>query len=173
MKEGTLYKKIQEDKDIFRKNKDTPSLDAIRFIIGEFQRDPKKDYSNGKVKETLRIIRKNMVNSPEPDHLVISFVNVYIGLPVASGDVIEWLKDNDYDKDKIMAQKNPFVIIGILKKAFGERELDGNMVKDVLANIISGVVVDEKPIMVEDCSGLMQDFINDMYPNIDDYIKEV
>lgn len=162
-----LYKRIRDDFDVFRKNRDIPSLGAVRFIIGEIQRDPNKDYSNSNVKKMLKSIRKNMTKSPEPDHLVMSLVDTYVGHPVASGEVIDWLRDNGYDKETVMSQSNPFAIIGILKKAFGDRELDGNMVKDILAKIISGDMVEEKPMMVEDLQGegLMMDLINEMYPD--------
>lgn len=178
-KTGTLYKRMRKDLDIFRQNKDLSSLSAVRFVIGEIQRDPNKDYSNKKVKNTINVIRKNMTKSPEPDHLVISLINTYIGTPVASGEVIEWLEGNGYNAETIQAQKNPSIIIGIIKKsrAFGERDIDGKMVNGILADIISGTIK-EQPVMVEDVQGdgLMKSLLEEMYPDEDvfnDKKKEV
>lgn len=172
--EEILYSRVRKDLDVFRKNKDRPSLDAVRFILGEIQRDPKKNYKDSNVTKIMTLVRKNMSNLEKPDHLVMSLVSTYIGFPVASGEVIEWLHAEGYDKEKIMDQVNPFAIIGILKKAFGSRELDGNMVKDILAKIISDIIVEEKPVMIEDIpgDGLMQSMINEMYPNKDVFGKK-
>lgn len=165
----TLYNKIRDDLKSARKLKDRLLSDAIRFVMGEIQRDPDKDYSNTNVKGIIKAVRKNLSKSPKPDHIVIKLIDSYVGKPVASGEVIEWLVDNNYTPDLIKNQKNPFAIIGILKKEFSDRELDGNMVKGILADMIEGSIKVNTPVTVEDIpkEGLMMSLIKEVYPEAD------
>jgi len=138
-KKVLLYDQIKEDLNIFRKNRDQKSLDALRVVLGELQRNPNKDYSDESVMKQIKSIRKITLKNSKPDYLIVSIIDHYIPEPVATQEIRDWLSSNGYDKDKILSLPKPFILIGIVKKSFDGREVDGNVIKDVIEEILNDV----------------------------------
>lgn len=132
----TLYEEIKKDLNIFRMNRDELSTNMARVLLGEIQRDPKKDYSDENIIKIMRSIRKIQAKQKQPDYALISLIETYLPLPLSSVEIIKWLDDNGYDKAEILKLKNPMQLIGMITKAFSDREVYGDLVKDILDNIL-------------------------------------
>ncbi len=129
--------RIREDKTNFLKNGDKAGSSVASVILGEVQRDPKKDYSDENITKILRGLRKMTLKSPEVDHLLIALVDTYIPPPVSDGDAMNWLFLNGYDKDTIKAMgKRAYSIMGMMKKAFDGREFNTSAIKDLIDEAI-------------------------------------
>lgn len=140
-----IYNQIKYDLKVFRANRDSALLNGVRFIMGEVQRDPDKDYSDKSIQTKLKAVRKGLLKAPTVDHVVVDLIDTYIPMPVSSIEVVHWLEVRGYDAEKLNNLPNPYVIIGQLKPVFGGRDIDGSMVKTIIDKIINGEDVLEKP----------------------------
>jgi len=148
-KKISIYDQIKEDLIIFRKNRDNKSLDSLRIVLGELQRNPNKDYSDKSVLAQLKTIRKVTLKTTKPDYLIVSIVENYLPDPVTKPEIREWLKNNGYNKETISMLKNPMSLIGIIKGTFHDRDIDGNMMKSLINDIINDVDGVKEEILIE------------------------
>jgi uncharacterized protein YqeY len=130
----TLQESIQNDLKKSMKAKDEARTSALRVLIGEFQRQPKKELADG---EVLSIIRKlikaetEMVartKSGSSDYLAV--LEGYVPKQSSEEEIREWMVNNiDFSqfKNKMQAMK-PVM-------AHFSGTADGNMVKKILESL--------------------------------------
>lgn len=147
---GNIKETLDLDRELFRKNGDTNGLYVTGIILGEIQRDPKKNYSDENITKILTSLRKSTMKSisvtpddpdnPNKDHLIIQMIDTYIPPPVSDVEVESWLTSS-YSDDIIRGMgKGAYRIIGEAKKFFDGREINS----DVIKNIIDGVLNEKR-----------------------------
>jgi hypothetical protein len=126
-----LQEKIQQDLRVSMKAKTEARTSALRVIIGEFQRQSKKELSDA---EVLAIIKKLIKNEMEmlarlktqnSEYLVV--LEEYMPRPPTEEEIKAWIGDNiDFGRlqNKIQAMK-PIM-------AHYAGAVDGNTVKKIL-----------------------------------------
>lgn len=145
-KEG-IKEILDNDRDLFRKNGDQNGLYVTGLLIGEIQRDPKKDYSDENITKILIGLRKTTMklieitpddpDNPNRDHLIIQMIDTYIPPPVSDIDVYAWLTSN-YSTDQIRSMgRGAFRIIGQAKKEFAGREFNSTVISDKINEILN------------------------------------
>ncbi len=129
----TLQEKIKSDLKQSMKDKTEARTSAIRVMMGEFQRQPKKELTDT---EVIAIIRK-LIKS-EAETLAIKGVESSDYMQVLEGymprqpsedEITEWIRENiDFSRFKNKMQ----VMKPIMSHFAGMA--DGNMVKKILEN---------------------------------------
>jgi uncharacterized protein YqeY len=130
----TLREQIQNDLKASMKAKTATKTSALRVLIGEFQRQPKKDISD---KEVLGIIRKlikseteTLAKSGETSSEYLEVLEAYMPKQPSDAEIREWIAANvDFSqfKNKMQAMKPIMAHFGSMT--------DGNMVKKILAEM--------------------------------------
>jgi uncharacterized protein YqeY len=130
----TLQERIKDDLKRAMKAKDEARTSALRVLIGEFQRQPKKELADP---EVLAIIRKlikaetemaAMAKSGPSDYLAV--LEGYMPKQVSEGEIRAWVAGNiDFSqfKNKMQAMK-PIM-------AHFAGTVDGNTVKKILESL--------------------------------------
>jgi uncharacterized protein YqeY len=138
---GDIIQTIQNDKNVFRKNRDNNALDRCRLILGEIQRDPNKDTSDENIIKILRQLRKQTLKHPEPDILLVQMIDTYIPPPVSDDEVKSWLYSAGYTQDVIRGMgKKAYSIIGEAKRHFNGRDFNVNVIKFIIDDVIDDIV---------------------------------
>lgn len=133
-----IYQKVMHDVTTFRKSGDTLGLGKAQLVLGEIQRDPKKDYSDENILKLLKVLRKNTLKAQDNDTFLIQLIDTYIPPPVSDEEVKNWFTDH-YDKDDVQAMgKKSMSIIGIAKKYFGDRDINSESLKSLILESING-----------------------------------
>lgn len=120
---------LKDDLKTAMKEGDTVRRDAIRVILGEMARDPKKHLDNLKI---LSLIKK-LIKDEKEGHNDQDFINVCMSYvpPELGKEIIEaWIKENiDFSKynNKMQAMK-PVM-------AHFAGQVDGNVVKAIIGRI--------------------------------------
>lgn len=143
---GNIKDTLDKDRDLFRLNGDQNGLYVTGIIIGEIQRDPKKDYSDENITKILKVLRKMTMkaiastpddpDNPNKDHLIVQMIDTYIPPPVSDVEVEAWLTSSYSDDMLRQMGKGAYRVIGEAKKYFDGREINS----DVIKNIIDGVL---------------------------------
>ena len=128
----TLYEKLKQDLTAAIKAKDESKKDALRVVIGELGRMPKKEPSE---EEILKILQKLLKSEKEllekkgdkssSDFLVI--IESYLPKKASEKEIFEWIGQN-VDLSRF---KNKMQAMGLIMKHFGSTA-DGNTVKKIL-----------------------------------------
>ena len=128
----TLYEKLKQDLTAAIKAKDESKKDALRVVIGELGRMPKKEPSE---EEILKILQKLLKSEKEllekkgdkssSDFLVI--IESYLPKKASEKEIFEWIGQN-VDLSRF---KNKMQAMGLIMKHFGATA-DGNTVKKIL-----------------------------------------
>ena len=126
-----LQEQLRLDLRISMKNKDIPTRDTIRVIMGDMARSPKKELSD---KEVISIIRKLVKNEMEflestnnSSSPFLRAANRYLPTLVTDEVLFKWINDNiDFSlfKNKMQAMKPIMEHFGI--------NVNGNDVKKIL-----------------------------------------
>jgi len=125
----TLQEKIVHD---LRMPNNKAIKKILRIVVGELQRQPKKELSDD---EVVRIIRKLYkaeeelldVGGKPTDPAFLVILGLYLPEEITEERIIEWINDN-IDFSNI---KNKMQAIGIVTKHFGSA-VDGNIVKEII-----------------------------------------
>ena len=130
----TLQEKIKNDLKTSMKAKDEAKTSALRVLIGEFQRQPKKELADG---EVLSIIRKLIkaetemiarAKSGSSDYLAV--LEGYMPKQASEEEIREWMINNiDFSQFKNKMQAMRPVMAHFSGAA------DGNMVKKILESL--------------------------------------
>lgn len=130
---GLITDKIESDKINFLRNGDKVGLGSCKLILGEIQRDPNKNYSNENVTKILQILRKTTLKNPVIDGVLVNLIDTYIPSPVSDTEVKQWLNAMGFTTEKIKEMgKKAFSIIGMCKKHFNNREINTEMIKNII-----------------------------------------
>ena len=135
-----IMSKIQTDKKNFMMNGDKNGIGALRVLLGEIQRDPDKDYSDENATKILRVIRKQTLKNPNPDHLILNLIDTYIEPMVSDIEVEAWMQTAGYTFGSIMRMgKSAYKIIGEAKKHFKGRDFSADHIKTFIEEVLSDV----------------------------------
>lgn len=130
----TLQEKIRQDLKKSMKAKDETRTSALRVLLGEFQRQPKKDLNDT---EVLAIIRKlikseneTLAKSGQRESAYMTVLEGYMPKQADEAEIRQWIDSNiDFSqfKNKMQAMK-PIM-------AHFAGNADGNTVKKILEGI--------------------------------------
>lgn len=125
----TLQEKIRHD----LRNSEDPSLRTIlRIVLGEIDRQPKKELTDLEVE---RIIKKLIKSEEEllesggrgTDPAFMAFLNLYLPRELSDDEIEDWIRENvDFS-----TLNNKMQAIGIVTKNLGSA-VDGNKVKKII-----------------------------------------
>lgn len=129
-----LQEKIHHDLKISMKGKNHAKTSALRVLIGEFQRQPKKELDDA---EVLSIIRKlikaeseMLAQSKTGESDFLTILKGYLPLQAGEEEIKEWIADNiDFSnyQNKLQAMR-PIM-------AHFAGSADGKIVKRILENL--------------------------------------
>lgn len=127
----SLQKKIRDD---LKSETSVDKRNALRVIVGEFQRQKTKILADIEVVKILKTLctqaeeTKKLCHEDMPEQIVyIRTLKSYIPEEVSKEEIINWVKSNvDFTKLK---HKN--MAIGIVTREFGAR-VDGTKVKHII-----------------------------------------
>ena len=127
----SLQETIQAELKTSIKSRDKARTDAVRILIGEFQRQPEKELSDdqviGIIKKLVKSEKELLAASGQDNSDFIVIMEGYLPRQVGEEEVRSWIRDNvDFSqfKNKMQAMKP-------IMAHFGS-SADGNTVKKVL-----------------------------------------
>ena len=130
----SLQETIQAELKTSIKNRDKARTDAVRVLIGEFQRQPEKKLSDdqviGIIKKLVKSEKELLAVSGQKDSGFIEIMEGYLPSQVGEEEIRAWISENiDFSefKNKMQAMKP-------IMAHFGS-SADGNTVKNVLTAI--------------------------------------
>jgi len=136
----SLQLKIKKDLTEALLNKDESTKSILRVLVGEFDRQPKKELSDS---EVIKIIKKLVMNAEEcykykhdvpgvEDNTYIQALNHYLPQKATEEEIIGWIKNNiDFSKFK-----NKMAAMKPIMDNFQGR-VDGSKVKEILQSTFS------------------------------------
>lgn len=130
----TSQERIKKDLVDAIKAKDVDRREALRVILGEFDRQGKKTMTDEEVSGVLRKLakseRETLDLKGEPDSAFIRTVEAYLPQKASDEEIAAYIRENiDF-----AAFKNTMQAMGPIMKHFGERA-DGHAVKRVLQSL--------------------------------------
>ena len=126
----TLQEKIQNDLRKAIKNKDKIGTNNLKVIIGELQRQPKKDLTDEEVIKVIKKLNKLESENPDPDIIYAQTLEYYLPEQMTEESVKEWIIKNidlSQFKNKMQAMKP-------IMKELGE-SADGKTVRRILESL--------------------------------------
>ena len=130
----SLQQQIAADLKTAMKNKDRVRTDAIRVLIGEFQRQPDKELSDqqvaGIIKKLIKSEKELLAASGAQDSGFIEVLEGYLPRQASEEEIREWISSNiDFSEfnNKMQAMK-PIM-------AHFAGNADGNTVKKILLSL--------------------------------------
>jgi len=139
----TLQEQIKKDMVAeYGKAKVNTMLTCYRVIVGEMQREKKKELSDDKVISILRKLEKSEIelieaggcgeDNTDTETLFLKVVRSYLPEPVSAETITKWIDDNvDFSK-----LKNEKQAIGMVMKHFGPTA-DGSIVKQLVIEYVT------------------------------------
>jgi len=131
----TIQKQIKQDLSAAIKAKDRQKKDALRVIMGEFDRLDKKELSdNEAVKVMIKLVKseKELLEKKgiETDSAFISIIENYLPKKASKEEVVQWIRQNiDFSEFK-----NKMQAMSLIMAHFGA-SADGNEVREILQNM--------------------------------------
>ena len=132
----SLQEQIRNDLKVSMKAKTEAKTGAIRIILGEFQRQPKKELSDPEVVAIIRKLVKSETellaasNSKPEDSEYISILEEYLPQQASEADIREWIDANiDFTTFKNQMQAMKPIMAEFAGRA------DGNLVKKILQSL--------------------------------------
>ena len=128
---------LKKDLIAARKAKDTVKKDNLCAVIGEFERQTQKEFSEAEVqqiiKSMIKLEKEKMESVGETTSSLLDFLQTFMPEQVSEEDVKAWIVDNiDFTQFK-----NKMQAMGPIMKNFGN-SVDGKTVKSVLASFNEG-----------------------------------
>jgi uncharacterized protein YqeY len=127
----SLQTRITADLKTAMKNKDRARTDAVRVLIGEFQRQPEKELSDqqvaGIIKKLIKSEKELLAASGREDSGFMEVLESYLPQQASEEEIREWIAANiDFSKfgNKMQAMKPIMTHFG--------GNADGNTVKKIL-----------------------------------------
>ena len=131
----TIQKQIKQDLSAAIKAKDRQKKDALRVIMGEFDRLDKKELSdNEAVKVMIKLVKseKELLEKKgiETDSAFINIIENYLPKKASKEEVVQWIRQNiDFSEFK-----NKMQAMSLIMAHFGA-SADGNEVREILQNM--------------------------------------
>jgi len=118
------------------KNKSKNKKDNLRVILGEIQRDKHKKTDDESILKVLKQLKKLELEKIElfqkecknPSMDFIKQVEKYLPEEVSKEEIITYI-NNNINFSKL---KNKMMAIGIVKKHFSDKNIDGKLVKEII-----------------------------------------
>ncbi len=132
----SLQEQLRSDLKASMKAKTTATTGAIRIILGEFQRQPKKELSDPEVIAIIRKLIKSETellaasNAKPEDSEYISILDSYLPRQATETEIKDWIAANI----DMSTFKNEMQAMKPIMAHFAGRA-DGNLVKSILQNI--------------------------------------
>ena len=129
-----LQEQIKKDLIDAIKAKDAVRKEALRVVLGEFDREDSKDLTDEEVAGVLRKLvkseRETLELKGEPDSGFLRTLEQYLPQMATDEEIVAFIEENiDFSQFK-----NKMQAMGPIMKHFGERA-DGHAVKKVLQNL--------------------------------------
>lgn len=126
-----LQTKIQQDLKIATTSNNVQLRDTLKVIVGEMQRQPKKELNDGEVVKILKSLQKNeqelIKATGQSASSYLTVLSEYIPTELSESDIMKWIGDNvDFS-----SLKNKMQAVGLVTKHFGPL-VDGNVVKKII-----------------------------------------
>ena len=131
----TIQKQIKQDLSAAIKAKDRQKKDALRVIMGEFNRLDKKELSDAEaVKVMIKLVKseKELLDKKgiETDSEFINIIENYLPKKASREEIVQWIQQNiDFSEFK-----NKMQAMSIIMAHFGA-SADGNEVRGILQNM--------------------------------------
>ncbi len=131
----TIQKQIKQDLSAAIKAKDRQKKDALRVIMGEFNRLDKKELSDAEaVKVMIKLVKseKELLDKKgiETDSEFINIIENYLPKKASREEIVQWIQQNiDFSEFK-----NKMQAMSIIMAHFGA-SADGNEVREILQNM--------------------------------------
>lgn len=131
----TIQKQIKQDLSAAIKAKDRLKKDALRVIMGEFNRLDKKELSNEEaVNVMIKLVKseKELLDKKgiETDSAFINIIENYLPKKASKEEIVQWIRQNiDFSEFK-----NKMQAMSIIMAHFGA-SADGNDVRKILQNM--------------------------------------
>ncbi len=127
----SLQRQITADLKTAMKNKDRARTDAVRVLIGEFQRQPDKELSDqqvaGIIKKLIKSEKELLAVSGQEDSGFIAVLEAYLPRQASEEEIRQWISSHiDFSEfnNKMQAMKPIMAHFG--------GNADGNTVKKIL-----------------------------------------
>ena len=133
----TSQERIKKDLVEAIRAKDSVRKEALRVVLGEFDRQEKKALTDDEVAGVLRKLvkseRETLELKGEPDSGFLRALEEYLPKMATEEEIIAFIRANiDFSEFK-----NTMQAMGPIMKHFGETA-DGHTVKKILQNLIAG-----------------------------------
>lgn len=130
----TLQEQIKKDLIEAIKAKDSVRKEALRVVLGEFDRQNKKEFTDQEVAAVLRKLvkseRETLELKGESDSGFLRTLGEYLPKMATDEEIIAFINEN-IDLSQF---KNTMQAMGPIMKHFGEKA-DGHTVKEILQNL--------------------------------------
>ena len=132
----SLQEQIRNDLKVAMKAKNEAKTGAIRIILGEFQRQPKKELSDQEVVAIIRKLIKSesellaAANKKAEDSEYIAILDAYLPQMASEDEIRRWIADNV----DLASLNNKMQAMKPIMSHFAGRA-DGNTVKAVLESL--------------------------------------
>ena len=133
----TLQEQIKKDLIEAIKAKDSVRKEALRVVLGEFDRQDKKEFTDqevaGVIRKLVKSERETLELKGEPDSGFLRTLEEYLPKMATEEEIIAFINEN-IDLSQF---KNTMQAMGPIMKHFGETA-DGHTVKEILQNLKVG-----------------------------------
>jgi len=125
---------LKKDLVAAMKAKDVEKRDNLRMLIGEFERQAKKDFSQDEVvkviKSMIKLEKEKLESVGETTSSYLTFLDSFMPTQASEEDIKAWIVANiDFDQ-----YKNKMQAMGPIMKHFGNTA-DGQTVKSILSQL--------------------------------------
>lgn len=134
----SLKERMRKDMRKCTKARDTMGADVCKYLIGEFERSPKKDLTYEEEVKILKSIEKkeedmlDKIGRDEPSEF-LTILRTYLPVMASPEEIEAWIRANvDFS-----GLKNPMQAVGIAMEEFSAKA-DGRIVKDIVKRIAGG-----------------------------------
>jgi len=130
---GAIQDKIRSDTRGCLKSGDKVGVGNRKVIIGEFQRQKKKELSDDEEIKVLKSLEKSAIENlkTSDDTSYIDTIRIYLPTMVTEDEIKQWITDNV----NFSELKSPMQAVGLTMKEFGAKA-DGKEVKRIITEMI-------------------------------------
>ena len=130
---GAIQDKIKQDVRWCLKHGDKVGVGNRKVVIGEFQRQKKKELSDDEEIKVLKSLEKSAIENlkTSDDTSYIDTIRIYLPTMVTEDEIKQWITDNV----NFSELKSPMQAVGLTMKEFGAKA-DGKEVKRIITEMI-------------------------------------
>ena len=126
-----LYDAIRTDMIEAYKRGYTQTSSTLKVLLSDIQRDPNKDYSDGKVisviRQTISMAEEAAKSGLEEAKDTVALLKNYLPKQISADTIRKAIEEIDFSQ-----LKNKYQAIGIIKRKFPNGSVDGNTIKTLI-----------------------------------------